>query len=282
MTEEQPFHKVITGDDSISCFHSETGELYHNRAGAYTEALKNYVEPALLEIVSQRKNTITVLDVCFGLGYNSFVLLAEIHRQKITCDVNIIGLDIDEAILSVLPDVLQDRRLKELAHIMAEKFQPKFGRCEFPLSAGSGKLEIRQADVRREVALFKENFDLIFHDGFSPYKMPELWTVDLFCKYYDLLFPLNGSLLTYSTSPAVRNGLKEAGFSIYTTAAVGEKRGGTLATTSARLSLPKGVTGLSSDDLDKVKSSGVPYRDKTLTSSRQEIFAQRELEMKDR
>lgn len=60
--------KIITEDNSLTCFHSETGELYHNRAGAFTEALKNYVEPALAMSDALKRERLDVLDACFGLA----------------------------------------------------------------------------------------------------------------------------------------------------------------------------------------------------------------------
>lgn len=285
MTDTPTLRKVVTADDSITCFHDETGELYHNRAGAYTEALKNYVEPSGIDALVS-KGTINVLDVCFGLGYNTFVLLEELRKYNKPCQVKILGLDIDESILSILDEVLADKRFAELTKYMnKDVFAPKFGIYKFPLDA-HGKiniqLEIRKQDIRVAATELKEDFDLIYHDGFSPYKVPELWTVDLFKRYYRLLKAKQGALLTYSASPAVRAGLRLAGFHIYATTALGSKHGGTLAITDDHDGrIGKAAQVLSDDQEERLKSSsGIPYRDESLNSPRESIIALRDQEQK--
>lgn len=285
MTDTPTLRKVVTADNSITCFHDETGELYHNRAGAYTEALKNYVEPSGIQDLA-RQGSINVLDVCFGLGYNTFVFLKELRKHNIPCQVNILGLDIDETILSMLDEVLANKRFAELTKFMNNKvFKPEFGIYKFPLDDEgkiSVQLEICKQDIRVAATELKEDFDLIYHDGFSPYKVPELWTVDLFKKYYGLLKARRGALLTYSAAPAVRAGLRLAGFHIYATTPVGSKHGGTLAVTDDKdKRIGKVAHSLSDDQEERLKSrSGIPYRDESLASPRESVTALRDEEQK--
>lgn len=283
MTNTHKLRKVVTGDDSITCFHDETGELYHNRAGAFTEALKNYIEPAGLKLLAEQ-DSIDVLDVCFGLGYNTFVLLDELRKLNKPCQINVLGLDIDESILAILDEVLADKRFTELRKFMNNNvFKAEFGTYEFPLDI-EGRLnvhlEIRREDIRVAAMTMKEDFDLVFHDGFSPYKVPELWTVNLFKRYYSRLSAKQGALLTYSASPAVRAGLRLAGFNVFATTAVGSKHGGTLAVIDANDRRLKMAEPLSSEQEDRLKTrSGIPYRDNaSLTSTRQEVLSLREEE----
>jgi tRNA U34 5-methylaminomethyl-2-thiouridine-forming methyltransferase MnmC len=282
---EQPtLIKIITEDNSLTCFHSETGELYHNRAGAFTEALKNYVEPALAVSDALKCGRLDVLDACFGLGYNTFVLLKELQNRGQACHVNVLALDNDAAILSLLPDVLQDARFDTLRHSTGAAFvDPHFGNYEFVLGE-QGQLtvaiKLQQADLRAEVPCLTQSFDLIFHDAFSPSKVPELWTVDLFKKYFHLLRDRHGALLTYSAAPAVRAALRLAGFDIYATCPVGEKSGGTIALVSNKQSAPACAILLTPDEEAKLRRrSGVPYRDPALSAARQEILAARNQEM---
>ena len=44
-------------------------------------------------------------------------------------------------------------------------------------------IEIKTEDLRKVVPQMvadQKQFDFVFHDGFSPRSMPELWTIDLF------------------------------------------------------------------------------------------------------
>jgi tRNA U34 5-methylaminomethyl-2-thiouridine-forming methyltransferase MnmC len=55
--------------------------------------------------------------------------------------------------------------------------------------------------------------NVIFFDAFSPEKQPELWTVELFTKMYDILAP-DGLLVTYCSKSYVRRNMQQAGFQI--------------------------------------------------------------------
>jgi tRNA U34 5-methylaminomethyl-2-thiouridine-forming methyltransferase MnmC len=54
-------------------------------------------------------------------------------------------------------------------------------------------------------------FDLVYFDAFSPDKQPELWTLDIFQKIFDLMNP-GGILVTYSSKGEVKRNLKTSGF----------------------------------------------------------------------
>jgi hypothetical protein len=151
-------------------------------------------------------------------------------------------------------------------------------------------LEVLCHDVRHIIPNLKgpnssdAPWDLIFHDGFSPRKVPHLWTVDLFRQYHRLLkgSPL-GRVLTYSVAPAVRGGLQEAGFTLRATPALGKKSGGTLAAlppTETQFPLdPTVCTPLSNEAISRLTNRArVPYRDNTFKSLPESILASRELE----
>ena len=55
--------------------------------------------------------------------------------------------------------------------------------------------------------------DLIYFDSFSPEKQPELWTVAIFEKMFQLLHP-GGRLTTYCAKGDVRRAMLAAGFHV--------------------------------------------------------------------
>ena len=147
------------------------------------------------------------------------------------------------------------------------------------------ELELWVDDLRLRVpqllATDNDAFDAIFHDPFSPQKMPELWTADLFAEYHRLLQPRAGKLLTYGASAAARGSLIEAGFSIFKTPGLGAKGGGTLALTCPAPTDPDGpaLLPLTDWELEYLESrAGLPYRDAGLSLGRAEILANREVE----
>jgi len=278
---------VMTEDGSLSRRDEETGELFHNRAGAITEAHKNYVEPSGAVELIKENGTLTILDACFGLGYNTWMLLetvlASVHA---TVQVRVFGIERDADVLSDAITVLHDVRLKHVRQLVSASpsgEEPLLD-CATNYVWHSGtttcELTLVQGDLRQVVPQLSDSLDLVFHDPFSPARMPELWTVDLFRHYFRLLKPKGGRLLTYSAASAVRGGLREAGFAVWRTEAVGGKSGGTLAC-SKRNPDYSNVLPLSDEEEQKVRSrSGIPYRDRSLSAPRATILHNRVLEQK--
>src|SRR3989338_3599746 len=85
--------KIITGDKSITFFNEEYQETYHSITGAKEEALKKFVEPA------KEKQNPKILDICFGLGYNSAAALEVFKECSIT------GLEKDPEILKQIQEI---------------------------------------------------------------------------------------------------------------------------------------------------------------------------------
>lgn len=274
---------VRTEDGSVTRFNQATGELYHNRAGAYTEALRNYFEPSDALARFKQTGKLSLLDACFGMGYNTFVLLQELIASGCSGTVEIVGIEIDEEILRTIPDVLGDPRFQQLRDSFNAAIPDRFGCFVIQCSKLRFSLDIRQIDLRHFVKDLDQKFDLIFHDPFSARKVPELWTVDVFRQYYRALDVRRGRVLTYASAAAVRGGLLEAGFRVYRTTAVGGKNGGTLALAGDDNPLSSCVFALSEEEIKRLQSrSGVPYRDLQFMQHSGDILRAREVEQESR
>jgi tRNA U34 5-methylaminomethyl-2-thiouridine-forming methyltransferase MnmC len=285
---------VSTEDGSITCRDARTGELYHNRAGAYTEALRNYVEPCNLAHIVGGKKDLTVLDVCFGLGYNTFVLADKLLEglESISAsqefELNVRAIDRDPNIVTILPSVLADDRLKKIAGLAKpfENFDSKDADslvCNFRAAKFfSLDLLIKFVDLRKEaqdLVRQGEQFDLVFHDGFSPKHMPELWTYEIFARYAQLIGE-HGMILTYSSASAVRGALRECGLTVMRTAGVGGKSGGTAAAHACVLKENPFVFPLTEDEEARLNSrSAIPYRDPQLSDTAEGIRERRASEL---
>lgn len=88
------FLPYITGDDSVGLYSDEFDDIYHSGYGALTEAYEKFVCPLQVD-----KDEINVLDICFGLGYNSKAFLNKNKNKKITFDC----LDIDKNLMCLSP-----------------------------------------------------------------------------------------------------------------------------------------------------------------------------------
>ncbi len=275
MVTDLPMTWIETEDGSLTLKDLETGELYHNRAGAVTEALHNYVEPAEPVQLLAMGARLSVCDACFGLGYNSWVLLSYLACvPDIEGTVAITGLEWSASVIAALPEVLKQPMFDRVSQALGRT--AAFGRISFKLTELlTVELELLQVDLRAALPELTADFDLVFHDPFSARKMPELWTVDLFKQYFRLLLAKQGRLLTYSAAAAVRGGLSEAGFSIWRTAAVGGKAGGTMACVPGRQPAASSFPLTSDEQSILFSRRGVPYRDPGLVCTRSGIWQAR-------
>lgn len=269
------FDLIATEDGSLTCLCAETGELYHNRAGAITEAKKNYVEPSDAKNVLCLSDELQVIDACFGLGYNTWVLVDSLANGS-SGRVHVLAFERDPEIVSCLDQVLNTSAFATLRQSLPSV--PTFGHYTFSINQLQVELDLCRADLREAIPALPGSYDLVFHDPFSPKRMPELWTVDLFSQYFRLLSEKKGRVLTYSAAVAVRAGFAQTGFSVFRTAAVGGKSGGTAAL-HPDACMRNGLFELTADERAKWRSrSGVPYRDRSWHDSRQDIWKRRAAE----
>lgn len=337
---EQPdkdLNTVQTADGSLTLRDRKTNELYHNSGGALLEAVENYVKPARLEGLLQRRgkaktsdsnctptvgedsetgttggtmrarddSTLRFLDVCFGLGYNTFAVwqhvlnapylpFDKIEATAIELDVELLKLwptILRQECFRTLDDALRDQSGKSISENLEALARigvpPKA--VQFNYQAREGPpfvLNMKFADLREAVPMLAmeepSSYDLIFHDPFSPRMMQQFWTVELFKDYFNLLRPDCGALLTYSAASAVRGGLIEAGFSIFRTKGVGVKNGGTLACRTGSTELVDGlIFNMFEEEVERLKTvSGIPYRDPSRLDSTKEVLKRREQEQK--
>jgi len=64
--------KIKTKDNSVTFLSKQYNETYHSISGAKEEAVKKFVDPCKFLF---NKKHLDVLDICFGLGYNSAALI---------------------------------------------------------------------------------------------------------------------------------------------------------------------------------------------------------------
>ncbi|MCI1273760.1 MAG: MnmC family methyltransferase [Clostridiaceae bacterium] len=65
------FCPYFTNDGSIGLYSPTVDDIYHSTYGALTEAYEKFILPADFEKFFENNNQIKILDICFGIGYNS-------------------------------------------------------------------------------------------------------------------------------------------------------------------------------------------------------------------
>jgi len=192
---------IKTKDGTFTLKSEKYNECYHSSEGALRETLYKHVYPAF-EVI--KKENIKILDVCFGLGYNTFASI--INRPKNT-KLHIISPELDKELVRSLKDFPYPREFSKIKHIIkaiSENFyyEDEWIRVEVII------------DNAREVIKSLDRVDILYQDAFSPKVNPELWSFEYFKEVKRIL--KDGVLTTYSVATPIRCALYRLGFRLYT------------------------------------------------------------------
>lgn len=202
----------LTQDGSFTFFSETFNEAFHSRLGAKQEAFRKYAQATDLVIKAERPS-IRLLDVCYGLGYNTAAALEVIWAVNPDCQVMVYGLELDISVpqAAIAPSMLTiwSPPVQDILTAIAQQQHCTTATLNATLLIGDARQTIQQ--------LHSINFqaDAIFFDPFSPRRCPPLWTVEFFTLVAQCLDPA-GKLATYSRSASVRSAMIEAGFEIGT------------------------------------------------------------------
>ncbi|WP_181256706.1 tRNA (5-methylaminomethyl-2-thiouridine)(34)-methyltransferase MnmD [Merismopedia glauca] len=304
--DRQTYTPEITADGSFTFFSSEFGETFHSHQGAHAEALLKFIEPTQLR-QKARMDRLCLLDICYGLGYNTAVAIEAIWQINPDCVVEVVALESDIAVPQAAIAHLTDAAQLETRRRQMDLQNPdRTGDGESKIHNPTSKmgsvsfwddLEVQSilkalatvqavrtpklyaqllvGDARKTLKEVKNSgflADAIFLDPFSPPRCPQLWTVEFISLVSQCLKP-DGRLATYSCAAAVRQALLSAKLHIGATNPVGRRSPGTVASFSAT-NLPP----LSLQEQEHLLTrAAVPYRDPYLQDSRENILKQREV-----
>lgn len=229
------------------------------------EAEQTYVQVTRLTDLAQGP-AVALLDVCYGLGYNSAAALAAIWRINPQCRVTLRALEIDaevpraaiaQHLMAPWPDAVQ-----QILGPLAKTHHHQTPRLDAQLLVGDARQRLPE--------LHGWQADAVFLDPFSPTRCPQLWTVDFLRGLATCLKP-TGRLATYSCAAAVRAALIELGLNIGSTVAAGRQWPGTVAS-HTETDLPT----LSPREYAHLNTrAAVIYCDPMLTATAEEIKAER-------
>ncbi|PHM06517.1 tRNA (5-methylaminomethyl-2-thiouridine)(34)-methyltransferase MnmD [Nostoc sp. 'Peltigera malacea cyanobiont' DB3992] len=277
MSDLENFTPKLTADGSFTFVSQEFGESFHSHYGATQESFCKFVEPTQLATAAQ-KPVLRLLDVCYGLGYNTAAALQTIWAVNPSCCVEVIGLELN-------PTVPQ----AAIAHQLFDNWNCNYIEIlkklafEHQVQTPCLKAKLLIGDARTTIALVRQlGFwaDAIFLDPFSPPQCPQLWTVE-FIKQLSLCLHPDGLLATYSCAAAVRTALLSAGLVICSTPPVGRRSPGTVATHSQNAESKDHfpITTLSEVEKEHLLTrAAIPYRDPQLSDPTEVIVKRRQQE----
>ncbi len=268
--------KILTKDGSVSLRSLFFQENFHSLEGALKETESKFINPSNLKRFKDK--SLNVLDICFGLGYNSASLFSNLIGQN--SFLNLYALEIDKRPLeysleSELFQNLWDPKVSKILKSLSQdcKYKDPFFDCHILWGDARERINNIPADIK---------FDLIYLDGFSPQKCPQIWTVEFLAKVTQRLNN-DGYLITYSSSAAIRKTLREFGLYIFNIKP----------TKISKNSWSNGTIGIKKIDEGSLKrniffeklslmeeehllsKAGIPYRDPNLNLNANEIIQKR-------
>ncbi len=198
---------ILCEDGTHTLYSREFDEPYHStKDGALHESLEKHVKPALH--LKGDRETLTILDICFGLGYNTFATLYWIQKNHFDTKVHILSPEFDEGLVRSLDTFVFPPAFASLKPIIQAISQNLY------YEDAQFKIEILLGDARVSVPQIREQIDIVYQDAFSPAHNPLLWTKEWFGDIRAIC-AVDAILTTYSTAAAVRLGLYENGFFIF-------------------------------------------------------------------
>lgn len=212
MLESAPWVPKLTADGSFTFFSQEFGEAFHSHQGAKAEAFLKFSQATDLA-EKAKHDRVCLLDVCYGLGYNTAAALEVVWAVNPGCSVQVYGLELDATVpqAAIAPPLLQtwSSKVQTILQEMALQHQCTTPTLSATLLIGDARQTIQQlAEVGFQA-------DAIFFDPFSPRRCPQLWTVEFFRRVAGCL-AATGKLATYSRAASVRSAMMAAGLQIGT------------------------------------------------------------------
>lgn len=268
---ESTFAPQATGDGSFTFFSTEFQEAFHSNSGAKQEAEAKFVQSCQLPQKAAQQERLTLLDVCYGLGYNSASALETIWLVNPQCHITLIALEIDltvphQAIAHNLLNQWSDGVTQPLT-VLAQTGEVETPQLTAKLWVGDARSTLQQIQQSGLKA------DAIFLDPFSPPKCPQLWTVEFLNLLAQCLAP-TGRLATYSCAASVRTALSLSGLEFGPSPQVGRRSPGTVANWTG-----ENLPALSLQEQEHLQTrAAIPYRDPSLKDSAQQILERRQAE----
>lgn len=64
-------YPYFTNDGTVGLFSPVDDDIYHSTYGALTESWQKFIQPSMLEQYLKNNDSVKILDICYGIGYNT-------------------------------------------------------------------------------------------------------------------------------------------------------------------------------------------------------------------
>ena len=198
----------LSEDGSYTAYSKEYDEHYHStKDGALRESLAKHVIPAFKYI--QNRDEINILDICFGLGFNTLATLYYVKQNNIKAKINIYSPELDSDLVNSLKKFTYPKEFDEFKEIIISLIDDGIYEDK------NWSVRIYLGNAREYIKKFKKDkFDIIYQDAFSPSSNPILWTKEYFNDLANII-KKDGIITSYSVAFKTRLALYENGFNVY-------------------------------------------------------------------
>jgi tRNA U34 5-methylaminomethyl-2-thiouridine-forming methyltransferase MnmC len=207
---------ITTVDNSKTLYSKEFKQHYHSiDDGALNESMVKYILPTF-EIFENLStiDSFSILDICFGLGYNTFSTLLYMQENNIDIPITIYSPEFDTNLLNSLqyfeyPEEFDKiNNFQEILQNISSHFYYKNKNIEIIIYNGDARKYLRELNKNHI------NIDVVYQDAFSSDVNPLLWTQE----YFDDIAQISSEnciICTYSIATPIRIGMYNSGFEIY-------------------------------------------------------------------
>jgi len=176
--------------------------------GAFSESLQKHIIPAFTHISKLGLKKIKILDICFGLGYNTLTSIYYVYKNNLDISLEILSPELDEELVRSLYKYKYPKEFDGFISILKDISKNGFYQDD----------KIKINIIFNDAVLFTKNLntkvDIIFQDAFSIKKNPELWSEEFFASLSKISH-VHTILTTYTKTDVVRQNLIKNGFLLY-------------------------------------------------------------------
>jgi tRNA U34 5-methylaminomethyl-2-thiouridine-forming methyltransferase MnmC len=204
---------LLTKDGSHTVLTRELNASYHSVHGALAESQHVFIEAGLLYVIKhlnrneQGSSPLSIFEMGMGTGLN--LLLTYIETEKLRQEVYYLTVE-----KFPLEKQITDQ-LNYCGLVHRPELQKVFNNIHSSAWNQPYNLSPRFCLHKQSIALedipIDQRFNLVYYDAFAPSAQPELWSLSIFQKIYEMLLP-RGVLVTYCSKGEVRRNLLASGF----------------------------------------------------------------------
>jgi tRNA U34 5-methylaminomethyl-2-thiouridine-forming methyltransferase MnmC len=169
------------------------------------ESLTKHIIPALT--YQSSKEELNILDICFGIGYNTLATLYYMKKHNITKKVNIYSPEFNLELIQGLKNFNYPTQFEGFRQIIEAVS------TSLHYEDDNIKIEVYNGDAREYIKNLS-NINIVYQDAFSSDVNKMLWTKEYFEDISRCLDD-DAIITTYSIATPVRLSMWENGLNIY-------------------------------------------------------------------